>query len=236
MKIIKVMASLVLSFVMLYTVGPPTAFAAEGDGWIEVRVSVPENFKDQIYIQFQEEGNVDEAFFGNSVQVLPENNYVGRIQVPEGTYEVAMKSVFEHPLIYKVELSPETDYPIVVKSDSAATLVEFECTVVPIEELPEIEGEYPPEIIAAAQKSSDEAKLKEDKQDESEKLTDKESNSEEIISSEPVDDSGNENNEDEKRETNDSPLVKIVKGVLSSVVFFGVACVIGLILYKSKRN
>lgn len=228
MKLIKSIASLMLSLVLLFTVGAHPAFAAEGEGWIEIQVSVPENFSDQIYVQFQEEGKYEEAFSGNSVQVIPENGYVGRIKLPAGTYEISMMTVFEHPLVYKVELSPETEQPIIVKSDSAATLVKLDCTVYPIEELPELEEGYPPEIVEAAQKASDEAKQKEEIIDESEKITDIENNPEESVSSELTDNSA--------EETKDGPLMRMAKGLFSSVFFFGIISLIIFILYKSKRN
>jgi len=213
------------TFFMIGQICTLTSFADEGEGWIEVQVTVPENFNDQIYIQFQEKGNIYEAFYDNFVQILPENDYTGRIKLPVGTYEVTCMNTYENPLIYNVELSSETEYPIVVTSDSAATLVKFICKVVPIEELPEIEGEYPQEVLEAAQQAS-ELKAKVD--------------NEVVIESEPVDSTTNEENlqADEKisDSVNKEPLYNIIIGLFSTITFIAIIGGVGYIFFKLKQS
>lgn len=222
---IKIFLISLLTILMMVQTCVFTSFAATEEGWIEAQVSVPENFNDQIYIQFQEKGKVDEAFYDNFVQVLPENGYIGRIKLPVGTYEVTCMNSYENPLIYNVELSPETDYPIVVNSDSAATLVKFNCKVVPIEELPEIEGEYPQEVLDAAQQASEEKANIEN----------------EIVTElEAGDSTSNEDNPqaDEKitDNVNKEPLYNIIIGLFSTTVFIVIIGGVGYIFYKLKLN
>ena len=219
----KYIKTIFLSFFAALLIGKisvPVAYAEEGKGWVEVQVSVPENFNDQIYIQFQEEGKIDEAFYGNFVQVLPENNYIGRIQLPVGAYEITCMNTYENPLIYNVEVASDTEYPVVVTSDTTATLVKFNCTPVPIEDLPEIEGEYPQDILDAAQKASDE-KAK--------------ANQESTISDTDIEEGDYEQpEEDDKANENNGPIYSILRGLLSTAAFILIIGLASWFYFKLK--
>ena len=141
------------SFVSFY---PMSAYAEE-TGWVEISVSVPEYFTDQIYIQLQATDNIDANSEENYVQINRHNDYVGRIQLPVGTYEITDKYVYENPDLYNIELSDETSLPITVTSESTATSVKLNCTVVPTEQLPDSKDEYADWILEEAQESSDSA-------------------------------------------------------------------------------
>lgn len=199
-----------------------SAYAVD-DGWIEVKVNVPENFSDQIYIQFQEIGKVDEAFYENFVQLLPENEYIGRLKLTSGNYEITCKSVYENPLIYNLELDGETECPIIVES-GIATRVVLNCTVVPIEDLPEIEGEYPQEILDMAQKASDGIALKPEGSD---------TIPESSIFEEDVTNPGlNEETEVVKID----PLKNILQGFFSTIIFISISGGVIYLIYWSKEK
>lgn len=223
----KYIKTFITSLFMVFLIGQicaPEAFAEEGEGWIEVQVSVPENFNDQIYIQFQEEGKEDEAFYDNFIQILPENNYTGRIKLPVGKYVVTCNNTYENPLIYNVELDSDTDYPIAVTSDTTATLVKFNCKPVPIEDLPEIAGEYPQEILEAAQKASDE---KAEAEKDNELTTDNSGNT--VIDSSKAD-------EEEDKKTYKDPLHSILTGLFSTVVFIIIFGAVGYYVFNYKKG
>jgi len=199
-----------------------SAYAVD-DGWIEVKVNVPENFSDQIYIQFQEIGKVDKVFYENFVQLLPENEYIGRLKLTSGNYEITCKSVYENPLIYNLELDGETECPIIVKS-GIATRVVLNCTVVPIEDLPEIEGEYPQEILDMAQKASDGIALKPEGSD---------TIPESSIFEEDVTNPGlNEETEVVKID----PLKNILQGFFSTIIFISISGGVIHLIYWSKEK
>lgn len=220
-KIKKIMTSFLLSCMVVLLIGTPkiSAESVKETGWIEVSVSVPENFDDQIYIQFQETNNIEDAFYGNTVQILPENGYVGRINLPVGDYEITMKTVYENPLIYNINLDAETELPISVTSSNTAALVKLNCEVRPIEELLELEGNIPEEILAAAQEISD--KLAEEEQ----------------ASQEPAEDSEVINEDvDVDIEADKGPFYRLAMGLLRTALFAGIIFGICYILYKFKSK
>ena len=209
-----------LAIFMLGKISVPIAYAEEAKGWVEVQVSVPENFNDQIYVQFQEVGKVDEAFYDNFMQVLPENDYIGRIQLPVGDYVITCMNAYENPLIYNLELVSDAEYPIIVTSDTTATLVKLNCTPVPIEDLPEIEGEYPQEILDAAQKASDEKA---------------EVNSESITEDSDADDYST-SEETGLDNVNKGPIYSILRGLFSTAVFIAILALAAYFYFKLKGN
>jgi len=101
------------------------AFALENEGWIEIRVSVPKGFDENIIVTFVQEETYDEYAF----RVLAINDYVSFTELPAGTYTFDGAFLENSDFRYNVSLTNDTQtFEVSADPDASAVLIELEAT------------------------------------------------------------------------------------------------------------
>ena len=201
---------------------------AEGNGWVEISVTVPQYFTDQIYVQLQNVNNIVEGSEDNYVQINRYNDYIGRIQLPSGTYEITDMYAYEHPDLYDIQIAEDSVLPIRVTASSTATAIKLVCTEISEENVQPEQPEMPVDSAVVT-----ESEPSEDVSDNTETI-----NSEENTSSEgengPESDSTEQPEEDKPAEEKPqkSALYRLVVSFIKNLIWFFVLGGIGYICYR----
>lgn len=112
-------------FLLLIAFVPSQVFATESEGWVEVRVSVPEGFNDTIIATFVQ----DETFEEYACRVMAINDYVEIFKLPAGNYTFDGAFLESSDFRYTTSLTNgEETFEVSAKKDAAAALITLKTT------------------------------------------------------------------------------------------------------------
>lgn len=115
---------IVLAFLLPVFVVP--AAAAENEGWVEVRVDVPEGFNQNIIVTFEAIGSDSPDYDGYYTRVMEINGYTSHYRLPVGQYKVTQAFLETGDYRYNTELvNGPSEFTITGNRDDAAILLEF---------------------------------------------------------------------------------------------------------------
>ena len=97
-------------------------FEASGPhGWVEIKANVPKDFQEDLSVTLQAEDGSSRTVF-----VLAENNYIGRMRLKAGTYDVMSAGVVnDTKMRFPTDWSP---YLVEIKESGAAALITMTVT------------------------------------------------------------------------------------------------------------